>query len=295
MLSMSGFGSAQATNGQSSVDVEIRSVNNRFLKVQLKLSRNLARYEADFEAIVRESVARGTVTLSIALRDPRTATQASIAAGQAKRLHDDALALARALGLEPRLSLEALLALPGVVAAGEDETGVEEGVLATAKDAVRAAIADMRAMRRREGEILKKELSAVVARVEDFARRIAERAPSIVAEYQAKLRKRLQALLADSADRVVVGDDLVLRECAVFADRSDVAEEVQRLLSHCQQFRKIAESDDQAGRRLDFLVQEMLREANTVASKSNDVQVAQWVVDAKVDIERLREQAQNVE
>jgi uncharacterized protein (TIGR00255 family) len=295
MLSMSGFGSAQAGVGPSTVEVEVRAVNNRFLKCQLKLSRNLARYESELEALVRELVARGTVTLTVLFRDARTEGAGAIDAALAARFHRDAISLAQALGLEPKMSLDALLALPGVVSAGDEDAAVDEAAVSAVKAAVRAAVEDMKAMRRREGGILKQELVTIVARIEEFARRIEKRAPEIVAEYQTKLRKRLQTLLADAADRVVVSDDLVLRECAVFADRSDVAEEVQRLFSHCRQFRVIADSEDQAGRRLDFLIQEMLREANTVASKSSDVQVAQWVVDAKVDIERLREQAQNVE
>jgi uncharacterized protein (TIGR00255 family) len=292
---MTGFGAASRTVSQGTVSVEARSVNNRFLKCQLKLSRNVAPFEADFEAIVREKIARGTLSAAIVVRETQARPGFLINETQALELYRSALDLARRLGSDERPALLDVLALPGVVCSADDTASLDEELLEQAKAALREALEGLVAMRRVEGASLTGELERLLDRIASMAKNITERSPACVHDYRDKLRKRLERLLADARDKVSITDEMLLRECAVFADKSDVAEETQRLGSHIEQFRRILATEEQVGRKLDFLIQEMLRESNTIASKAGDFQIAQWVVEMKVDLERLREQIQNAE
>lgn len=294
MLSMTGFGTSSRADGGFSVQVEVRSVNNRFFKAAFKLSRNLSPWEAELEAVVREFVTRGTVTITVLLRETETKAAYYINAAQVKEHMRVASDLAReTCSALPEIGT--ILLLPGVVCPIEDDAGPSDVVIDRVKDVLREACRELVKMRGHEGETLRAELGRILDRLAATIDRIAERSPIVVEEYRDKLKKRLQKLLVDVADKVSVTDDVLLRECAVFADRADIAEELQRSRSHIEQFRSIMAKDKDAGKKLDFLCQEMLREANTIASKSADSQIAHAVVEQKTDLERLREQVQNIE
>ena len=293
MRSMTGFATARQANDDRSVDVELRSVNHRFLKLQVRLPRELQALEAKLEAIVRGKVSRGAVTMTLRIGESSGASNIVFDRELARRLHLEAAELAQETRTTPP-ELETILRLPGVVRQAEADENLEAQLSKLAEAAVAAAVDGLVRMREEEGERLRSELVRLKDRIAAVVAEVEKRAPVLVQLYQEKLTKRLNQLLAQHADRVTVLESDLLREVALFADRSDVSEELQRLGSHLEQFDQVIASDE-VGRKLDFLLQEMLRETNTIASKAGDSEVARSVIEIKTDLERLREQAQNIE
>jgi uncharacterized protein (TIGR00255 family) len=284
---MTGFGAARREAEDAVAQVEVRSVNNRHLSVSIRGPSAFDAKQSELEAFVRARLQRGTVTATISVRSRRDAAPSRINAGvvqaYTKQLSD------AGLPTSPEIVAQ-ILRLPGVLEdAPQDAFGDAE--LALARDALDAAIAALVEMREREGATLAAELDAGAADVERLAAVVATRVPEALKTAHDRLKERLAALLADAE----VPEELVAREIAVLADRSDVAEEVARLASHVAQWRGALAEGGPIGRRLDFLAQELGREANTIGSKSQDETIARAVVDMKVAIERLKEQAANVE
>jgi len=290
LRSMTGFGAATSFEADVQVRVEARSVNHRFLQLKVKLPPDLAAFESDVEATVRKSLERGAVTLSVSV-EAGASPAVRIDRDLAKHYLAEVQALAQELGLAQRPSLETILALPGVVGT-EADSGLREREARLLRTAVRGAVDDLVAMREREGAALEVDLRANAAAVTKEAARIGKRMPKVVREHHKKLRLRMQELLDG---RTKLGPADLPRELALLADRMDVSEELARLESHFGQWTALLEKGGAIGRQLDFLVQEMLREANTIGSKCNDAEVAHAVVEVKTRIERLREQVQNVE
>ncbi len=283
LASMTGFGAARLEAEGSAVTVEAKSVNGRFLKTSLRLPSVLGNYEHELEKLVRELVRRGTVHLTVDLK--RSRSEALVVIDEAVvRAYQEAF---RRLGIDEG----PLATLPGVLAPRRDELTEAEWQLVLA--ASRQALLAMVAMRRREGEALAQVLEGVVARLADLAAKVRARAPAVVREYHDKLRARVAGLLAEGD--LTVNEDLLAREVALFADRADVTEEVDRLRSHLAQVRELVLQEGEVGRSLDFLAQEMLREANTIGSKSADADLARLVIQMKAEIERFKEQVANVE
>ncbi len=290
--SMTGFGRAEVSAGALCVTVEARTVNNRYFSVKLRLPPRLMRLEARFEEEVRRVVARGTAEVYVRLRGTPAgeapAVDVALAAGYVAAVRK----LAQATGLPADLRLETLVALPGVVALEENgEVGAAE--VAALSAALKGALRDLARGRREEGERLARELLLLLARAEQGARAIARRAPAIPAQHRRKLRQRLAGLLAGT--RVALDPGWLEREIALLADRCDVAEELARLQSHFSGFRTTLGKKGPVGRSLDFLVQEMGREANTIGAKNQDASIGRRVIELKTCIERLREQVQNLE
>jgi len=291
--SMTGFGSATTELEGARCSVEIRSVNNRFFKSSMRLPGDLESLEADIEAILVRRLTRGSVTLTLRWSESSGRAVASINVA-ALEAYARQLRAADLPGVASELRLADLLALPGVVL--DDRA---EAVAATARPAVLHAVEEacsaLLAMRAREGDALRELLAGFGDRIATLLEEIRRRAPEVVAGYQDRLRQRLAAALKELG--VSVGEVEVIREVAIFAERSDIAEEVARLAGHLEQFRSVIEpaNPQPAGRTLDFLAQEMLREANTIASKSGDVEISRRVVEIKTAIDRIKEQAQNAE
>ena len=291
--SMTGFGSATTELEGARCSVEIRSVNNRFFKSSMRLPGDLESLEADIEAILVRRLTRGSVTLTLRWSESSGRAVASINVA-ALEAYARQLRAADLPGVASELRLADLLALPGVVL--DDRA---EAVAATARPAVLRAVEEacsaLLAMRAREGDALRELLAGFGDRIATLLEEIRRRAPEVVAGYQDRLRQRLAAALKELG--VSVGEVEVIREVAIFAERSDIAEEVARLAGHLEQFRSVIEpaNPQPAGRTLDFLAQEMLREANTIASKSGDVEISRRVVEIKTAIDRIKEQAQNAE
>lgn len=291
LRSMTGFGAASGQVGSFHARVEARSVNHRHLQTKLRLPQELSALEPEVEALVRKTLERGTVTLSIAVERAVQGGTGLLDAALARQYLAQVRELGAELGLAPDVSLSQLIALPGVVAptsAGELPEKLRGELLALVKRALDALV-EMRSV---EGRALAEDLRGNLAALAVLVARIEKRMPKVVRQQQKNLRRRVEELLGPAA--APSPTDLA-RELALLADRSDVAEELARLKSHVAQFESEMRRSESVGRRLDFLVQELLREVNTVASKCNDADVAHWSVDMKARIERLREQVQNIE
>lgn len=294
LRSMTGFGAGALEGGGFVVRAEVRSVNHRFLQAKFKLPPDLLEHEATFEQQLRKRVERGALTVLVAVESDTGSSPIGVDLALALRYQKLVGELAGALGLSGDLSLERYAALPGVLGPQAAAVGATE-LLPLATGALETALDNLVAMRTREGEALAAELTRQLDQLEELSLRIRTRMPHVVEHLHESLRRRMGQLLAGEGGKPAAEHDLA-RELALLADRADVSEELARLVSHYAQVRGlVAGGADGVGRRLDFLVQELLRETNTIGSKCNDAEVASWVVESKATIERLREQVQNVE
>ncbi len=291
MSSMTGYGRAEARGSRLAVVVEVRSLNHRFLEIGVKLPRGLSAHETEVRQLVQGRVARGRLDVAIAVRrvaGSQNTVRADLALGA--EYVRSARALAEALGLPGSLAVADLLRLPGVVAVEETEDDDGESALLL-KDAAQQALDELVRMRQAEGAALAADLGAHLGTLEGWAAGLAEVLPAALQRIQERLRARIHALL----DELPAEPGRIVQEAAMLAARSDVAEELARLVSHCGQFRALLAAGGPVGRQLDFLLQEMHREVNTVASKADDGEMVARVLEARTVVERLREQAQNVE
>jgi uncharacterized protein (TIGR00255 family) len=287
---MTGFGAGRGAAGAESIDAEVRSVNHKFCEVKVRLPRELAALETEVARIVKERLARGGVDVSLRRASARGALSPRVdleLAGEYARAFDQVRAR---LGLPGPISLAEVLAADGVVTLEERAVDLDEARAAVAA-ALDVALAALVQMREREGAALARDVEGRLAAVEGLAARLGEASPRAVEHYRERLAERVAELsrgLAPDPQRLAT-------EVALFADRTDVAEELTRLASHVSQMRALLASGEPVGRKMDFLVQEMHREANTVGSKSQSAEAAAAVVALKAEIERMREQVQNVE
>ena len=295
--SMTGFGRATATRDQRVYAVEARSVNSRYFKAAVRVPDPLGPLEPELEARLREWLSRGSVTLNVKVVDDSAEAAGSInEAALASYLASLDRVRARAEGDPPRVELTGLLSLPGVVQPRSDEEARIEAARPVLEELTHRACADLVAMRKAEGERIKADLEAQAAEIRAALETVGAAAPEAVAAHERRLRERISGILSDAGDAAATAPD-VAKEVAVFADRADVNEELRRLEGHLEQFERVLETaeDDAAGRTLEFIGQEMLREANTVASKLGHGTVSDAVVRMKRAIDRIKEQAQNAE
>jgi len=293
--SMTGFGEAQLESTDVSFQVEIRALNNRFLKTAIKLPETLAFAEADVEKLIRAQLNRGSVTYAIHMRSAngRGAYDVNEPALQTyldsleniRKTHSDLATLT--------IDLAPLLALPGVCIPRQYSEEETAQFLTIVKSLTKQALAKLQTMRADEGKRLLQDLQDQCRVIADNIAKLKPLTETVVENYYQRLKQRTSAMLAHA--NLQVDEEMLLKEVALFAERCDVNEELARLQSHLVQFEEVCNGDQQAGRRLDFLTQEMLREANTIASKANDARISQHVVEIKVAIDRLREQVQNIE
>lgn len=290
---MTGYGEAHHAVEGVSYSVEIRSLNHRYFKATLKLTENLQYLEAEVEKQLRTQLQRGSVIFLLRVRN-KSAT-AAYDINQAALQHYLGQFDAHDLGpgLSAVVDIGTILSLPGVCQSPELDEQARERDAAIVKRLTAEALSRLMDMRRREGDALRRDLIGHCDRLRELVGLIADHAPSVVQEYQRKLRDRVAMLVNDA--ELEVDKDSLIREVAVYADRCDISEELARLSAHVDQFVELCDSRDSAGRTLDFVAQEMLREANTIGSKSNDASIARNVVQIKGLIDRLKEQVQNVE
>ncbi|MCZ6598333.1 MAG: YicC family protein [Planctomycetota bacterium] len=288
---MTGFGAASGRAGGCEVRVEVRSVNHRHLLVKTRLPQEFSHLDAEVEARVRKKLKRGSVTLHVNAARPTAAEAARVNVDVAERYRRQLAKLSKSFGGNGEVSLEAVLSLPGVIGAPDDMEDLDKeakGILRWVDEAVSRLVE----MRETEGRAIEDDLRRNAAAVEKQLDRIERRMPAVVKRHQESLKRRVDELLGG---RSGVDPADLSREIAVLADRLDVSEEIVRLRSHTEQLESFLAKGGNIGRKLDFLVQEIFREANTIGSKCNDAQVAHRVVELKTLIERLREQVQNVE
>lgn len=291
MLSMTGYGKGEYTEGGLELTCEIKTVNNRYLDVSIKAPRIFAAYEDVIRTTIRKKLTRGHADLFISFKDKRERpTALSVDIPLAGSYVAAAKALKEAFpDLADDVTLSSVLRYPEVLKQ-EDAISLDEEMTKALDIALNIALDKLNEMRAVEGEKLKEDMLSRVATIENLVEEIATRAPLIAQEYREKLTARVQEYLTEAK----IDENRILTEVAVFTDKSNIDEELTRLRSHIEQFRSIA-TEGIVGRKLDFLVQEFNREANTTCSKSNDVTITRAGLALKNEIEKIREQVQNLE
>jgi uncharacterized protein (TIGR00255 family) len=292
LRSMTGFGAAQGQVDGVEYAVEVRAVNNRYLKAVAKLPESLASAEGEVDKLIRSRVGRGTVTLTVRMRVPDEMSAYRVNAAALQRYIEQLRPLEVDANPTLRIDLGAMLQLPGVCEPAPLEDlarRTQDGLM----DIVAQALDALVKMRQVEGDALKADLLSNCKVIEKNLSLAAERAPQVVAEYHRRLAARVQELTGQG--NLKIDEDILAREVAIFAERCDIAEEITRLRGHVAQFREAVKMKEPSGRKLDFIAQEMLREANTIGSKANDAEIARAVVDLKTAVDRIKEQVQNVE
>lgn len=294
MKSMTGFGRGEKEVRGHVFTVEIKTVNHRYLESSIRLSRKLGALENRVRAVLKEKLVRGKVDVFINYAN-HSETQGSIWINEG-RLEEYLKALraqAKLMGLEDDLKLSHVLQLPEVMETEEADEDLDE-LGSILQEAVLSALEELNAMREREGENLKKDFQDKLDELEALVQRIQLRAPLVVEEYKEKLYNRIQEHL-DKTKMPELDEGRLEMEITLFADRCCIDEELTRLTSHIRQYRQTIEKEEPIGRQLDFLTQELNREANTIASKSNDLEITQQALAMKNVIEKIREQIQNIE
>lgn len=290
---MTGFGEAHCRQGGLTVAVEVRAINNRFFKLSVRGSEGCGPLEPRIEEVLRQSIRRGTVQVNLRLERLRLPDSFQINAAVLGRYRDQLQSLYREWNLSGAVPIEALLSLPGVV----DEQAAADVDADADWPAVRrtleAALQNLTRMRIEEGRAMTADLQANCRLIAAGLDQIEGRAPAMLAAFRARLEERLRKSLAEL--QVALDPADVIKEISLFAERADIAEEVIRLRSHLEQFGATIALPESSGRKLEFLTQEMLREANTIGSKANDLEIAKEVIEIKTAIERIREMIQNIE
>ncbi len=291
IISMTGFGRGEAKKGGAVISVELRSLNHRFLDIDVRLPKSLNGCEADVKSMIGARLSRGRISASLSLKGekvlaPELFIDRGLAATYIKLLQE----LKQEFDLSGQIELQQLLNFPDIIASGNSGE-VDDEVLALIETAVQAGIADLEAMRVREGQEIEKDLKFRVKKVDKLVRKIERRARTTSRELLQKLRDRV-VVLADSES---LDDGRLEMEVAILAEKADVTEECIRFKSHNTLFLELIERPNSEGRKLNFLLQEMHREANTIGAKANDAEISHLVVEIKEEVEKLREQVQNIE
>jgi len=290
IASMTGYGRAEAPFGDLPVTVEVRSVNHRFCEVAARLPKSLSAYETRFRKVIQSRIARGRVDLTVNAGGDRQVKRVAVDLALAKEYHDAYRNLKEQLGLAGEVPLDALISARDVFTCVEPE--VDPAALAEHVEALMAKALDgLDGMRRQEGETIAEDVAQRLRRVAATLERVEGRAPRMMAEYSARLRARASAL----AEGVDIDPSRLAQEVALYAERCDYTEEITRLRSHLAQCEQALTGGGSIGRVLDFLAQELNREVNTIGSKANDAEVTSAVVTVKSELEKVREQIQNLE
>ena len=289
--SMTGYGRAEDTLNGCTITVELRSVNNRYLDCNVRMPRLYLFAEETIKGRVQNTISRGKVDVFVTL-DATEGEQVQVSVNQplADGYYAALTQLAERYGLSKDISVSLLSRFPDVLLAEKAEEDVEQ----RAQDicsVLDRALADFDQMRTREGARLEADVLSRAARIEELVGQVEERSPQTVSEYRAKLEARMKEVLENTQ----LDPARILTEAAIFADKVAVDEETVRLRSHIGQLRHMLEQGGATGRKLDFLIQEFNREANTIGSKCSDIDIARHVVDIKAEIEKIREQVQNIE
>jgi uncharacterized protein (TIGR00255 family) len=293
MKSMTGYGRGDCSQDGFKIAVELSSVNRKQAEVSVNLPREMEMLEAQIRDLVNHCIARGRLTVRVSLHMgvSKSAARMHLNVPLAKAYARELNNLAKQLKLPDPVTLDQLARAPGVLQTDE-ELAVEEDFWPAVQKALKKALSEMVKMREREGAHLAQDLATRMTIMRQAAARIQKQAPTVAERYRQQLIERIKSadLEAPGAD-----DERLLREVVYFADRSDISEELTRLQSHFQQFDDCRKSKEPVGRTLDFLAQEINREINTIGSKANDSLISREVVTLKAELERFREQAQNVE
>lgn len=289
--SMTGFGRGKATKDGREMTVELKSVNHRYLDLSFRMPRHISFAEETLRSALSDTLSRGHVDVYVNYSNTRSdARTVKIDTGLLSAYLSSVNEAAKELKVENDMTLSLALRLPDVTSIAEADED-DAAVKALAEEAVRNAMNELINARRGEGERLANDLGIRLNTVEELRNRIAERAPTVVEEYRVKLSERIESMLGS----VDVDAQRLATEVAIFADKASIDEELVRLKSHITQASELLAGSEAAGRRLDFVVQEMNREFNTIGSKANDAEIARLVILGKAELEKIREQVQNIE
>lgn len=289
--SMTGFGRGKAIKDGREMTVELKSVNHRYLDLSFRMPRHISFAEETLRSALSDTLSRGHVDVYVNYSNTRSdARTVKIDTGLLSAYLSSVNEAAKELNVENDMTLSLALRLPDVTSIAEADED-DAAVKALAEEAVRNAMNELINARRGEGERLANDLGIRLNTVEELRDRIAERAPTVVEEYRVKLSERIGSMLGS----VDVDAQRLATEVAIFADKASIDEELVRLKSHITQASELLACSEAAGRRLDFVVQEMNREFNTIGSKANDAEIARLVILGKAELEKIREQVQNIE
>ena len=292
LKSMTGYGKGEASNNDFRIKVELKSVNHRYLDITVKLPRYLIYLEESIKRVVKEKLNRGKIDIFINLDyENMSSLDVKVDIPLAKSFKNALEDLRSQLGLEDAVRLNNILSIQDVIKTEKRDLD-EESVWETLKSALDESLNRILSMREAEGEQLKADMLGKLDNIGRVADEIMERSPLVVEEYRRKLNERILVLVEDAA---LIDQDRLAMEVAVYADKSSIDEELTRMKSHIIQFKTIIEEDGSVGRKLDFLIQEFNREVNTIGSKSSDTVIVNKVVELKSEIEKIREQVQNIE
>lgn len=295
LLSMTGYGEALHESDKLRISVELRALNNRYLKVSVRAAEPYNLLEAEFEKVIRKKVRRGTVQVNLRVDRQFSPQDFRVNVPALKSYVDQVRRAAEEMGLRDKSDtlLAQVLALPGVVpepgaasVSVDDEWPILERVLDQAVD-------KLQAMRLEEGKAMGLEFQQLRNHIASQLEQIHAKAPQVTEAYRDRIFERVKSLLAEHDVKIDRSD--LIKEVSIFAERSDIAEEVVRLASHLDQFQEIMKEPESPGRKLEFLTQEMFREANTIGSKAGDVEISRRAVEIKGTLEKIRELVQNVE
>lgn len=291
MFSMTGYGRGEYKNGGIELTVEIKTVNNRYLDASIKAPRILVAHEETVRSVLREKLTRGHADIFVSLADKREREKNLYLDEETAKSYVAAATRVKALfpGIQDDISVSGVLRYPDVVKT-EDVAAADEEILTALKSALSAALGKLNAMREVEGKKLEEDMLSRMKTIEKLVGKVEKRAPLVAQNYKQKLEAKMKKIL----EGVEVDEGRLLTEAALFADKSNIDEELTRLHSHISQFREICR-EKLVGRKLDFLVQEFNRETNTICSKSNDLEITRLGLALKNEIEKVREQVQNVE
>lgn len=288
---MTGFGRSQVNAQGYEISCELKSVNHRYFDLHTRISRRYSYLEDLIKEELKKNLNRGRLEISINIeKTGETARNIKVDKGLALAYHESLKDLAENLAISPDFRLMDIFRLPDVFSL-VDEQEDPELVWQVLKEALDEAVGSLMEMRRKEGSNLSRDILARNAYILSAVGLLEKRSPLVAQEYQGKLRARISDLLNNAA----VDENRLLQEAAIFADKASITEEIVRLKSHIKHLDELMQSAEAVGRKCDFLVQEMFREINTVASKANDIEMSQIVVEVKAELEKIREQLQNIE
>jgi len=291
MNSMTGFGSASKVHKSTTITCEIRSVNHRYFSLRQSLPEGLTALEPAIEQLVRKAIRRGTVSVAVNIHSPAGAATNGLNLARVKALYRELQKVKRDLGLKEPPQLEAMLAAPPLWQSGPSAHHADPPPAAVVESVVRAALGKVSVARRREGAAVRRELTGLIDGIGAESELLLKAAPQVREAYRRKIEERLQQIVPEKASE----REPIYKEIASMLDKCDISEEVQRLAHHVQEFRRALSVPGAIGRRLDFLSQELLREANTTAAKAGDTGVIDATIRVKAALERIREQIENVE
>lgn len=292
LRSMTGYGRGEFANEYFSFKIEIKSVNHRYGDIVVKMPRHINYLEEKIKKVVKEKISRGKIDIFVNLEYiNESAIDIKVDIPLAKAYKAILEELSGELNLDDNVKLYNILGLPEIVRTEKKE--LDEGILwDSLKEALDKALENILDMKVIEGEAIKNDMLSKLKEIESLVDEIELRSPNVVLEYKEKLRERINELLDKDVN---IDEDRLAQEIAIFADKSNINEEIVRLKSHVNQFKSIVNEEDAVGRKLDFLIQEMNRETNTIGSKANDIFISNNVVKIKAEIEKIREQVQNIE